>query len=51
MPFLFPCGIRVQTLRSVFVFFTILYRRDTLPVDCRIKHNSPVGRQFGQVFP
>jgi hypothetical protein len=51
MPFLFSPWDRVQTLRSVFVFFTILYRGDTLSVNYRIKHNSPIGGQFGQVFP
>jgi len=51
MPFWVPQGLVHGIPESVFVFFTTLYRRDTLSADCRIKHKSPVSWQFGKVFP
>jgi hypothetical protein len=39
-----------NSTRIVFVFFTILYQLKTLLFGYRIKHNSPVDREFCQVF-
>jgi hypothetical protein len=39
-----------QAPRSVFIFFTTLYRPDMLNVGGRIKHKWRIRRQLGKVF-
>jgi hypothetical protein len=51
MPFPFPSGTILRIPSSVFVFLTLLYRGDTLQLDDRINHKSPVSGQFGKIFP
>ncbi len=50
MPAFCSKGPRAHPARIVFVFFTILYQLKTLFFRYRIKHKSPVDREFCKVF-
>jgi hypothetical protein len=50
MPAFCSKGLRADSARIVFVFFTILYQLNTLFFRYRIKHKSPVDREFCKAF-